>query len=206
MFCPKCGTQVFGQYCTSCGTPIPHTSSPPPAVASSDWEAQANYAAIIAHPQVRDLLLRHHQLAVKQASGQDAPALLDALTLITVPAQKLAAVVVPISAALGIRMNRRRAETLLVPPGRLLLRALCAFARRGIPPQTVQQADDGCVLQSSLPSTIFSWPGTLTLSIQAAGPVTNVDAAIRIPGQLFDWGHSRRFLDDLFADLRVDPA
>ena len=67
-------------------------------------------------------------------------------------------------------------------------------------------ATDGCVFEAVLPSDPMSLEGDLTVSVRRQGAGTEVAAATKIAGQMFDWGKSRRCLDVFFADLQLDAA
>jgi hypothetical protein len=93
-----------------------------------------------------------------------------------------------------------------IAPGTVIVRAICSFARNGQILQRVQQFEDGCLLEATIPSDMWSLEGALYVSVRKAGAGTCVEGTSKIQGQLFDWGKSRRCLETLFADLKATPA
>jgi hypothetical protein len=67
--------------------------------------------------------------------------------------------------------------------------------------QKVHQGEDGCVIEATLPSDIWSLAGELIVSIHRCPPGTQVEAEAKIAGQLYDWGKCQKCLDGLFADM-----
>jgi hypothetical protein len=87
-----------------------------------------------------------------------------------------------------------------------MFRLLCSMARNGQPLRHVKQAEDGCEFDAVLPSDMWALEGDLVTTVRRQGIRTEVASAASIKGQLIDWGKSRRCLDTLFADLRLDPG
>jgi hypothetical protein len=48
---------------------------------------------------------------------------------------------------------------------------------------------------------LWSLKGELVVEVRAEGSATLVEAGLTIPGQVYDWGKSRRALVQLFDDL-----
>jgi hypothetical protein len=53
---------------------------------------------------------------------------------------------------------------------------------------------------------MWALEGDLIVTVQAEPQAVRVEAATVVKGQLFDWGKSRRSLDQLLADLEKTPA
>lgn len=221
MFCSQCGTKAEGKFCYQCGAPLagatsqsmamtptapPQAGDEPLTVLPADWADEVHYETVMRVPEVRERIERHAKLAPKRVSGEDLLAIFDKVASPNIPTQKLAAIAQPIYAALGIGTGKRRAESVNAPVGRALVRVLCSLARRGQPLRTVRQAEDGCMLEASLPSDAFALEGDLVVSIRRHGQATEVEAATRIKGQLYDWGKSKRCLNTLFEDLQAEAA
>ncbi len=145
-------------------------------------------------------------MAEKPLSGEEFLALSDKIIPLGLPLEKLGAVIQPISAQLGVKTGNEYSETLPIPPGIVIVSALCSLARHGQVLQQVQQFEDGCLLEATLPSDMWSWEGSLYVSVHKTAAGTRVDGATQIKGQLFDWGKSKRCLETLFADIRAVPA
>jgi hypothetical protein len=112
----------------------------------------------------------------------------------------------PIYASLGVATGKEQTQVIDSPVGRVLVRVLCSLARRGQTLRGVRQATDGCFFEAVLPSDIRSFEGDVLVTVRRREWKTEVTAATRIKGQLFDWGKSRRSLEEFFADLQLDPA
>jgi hypothetical protein len=207
MFCSSCGTKATGKFCSACGAMI-GTGTATEAVAqpSSDWNNEVNYAVLMQNPAVREQVSRHAAMAKKSMSSEAFLAFADKVIPSTVPMEKMAAVLQPISGKLGIKTGKEKSETLTLPAGRIIVAALCSLARNSQSVRQVQQFDDGCLLEATLPSDMWALEGTLTLSVRQQASGTRVDGATRIVGQLFDWGKSKQCLETLFADIKATPA
>ena len=53
------------------------------------------------------------------------------------------------------------------------------------------------------PPGLRALEGQIALSIERQNHGTSVDATVKIPGQKFDWGVSKKCIDELFDDLHV---
>ena len=209
MFCCECGKPGHGKFCSHCGTPLAASASTVevvPVEIVPEWDREVQYETILKFPGVRDTIERHARQAPKRMSGEQFLALADKLVPLGVSMEGLAGVVQPLYARLGIKTGKQRAEQVPAPVGRVMVRALCSLARHGQTLRGVTQAADGCLLEATLPSDVFSLAGELVVSVRRSGSQAEVSGATRIPGQLFDWGKSNRCLDQLFADLTRDAA
>jgi hypothetical protein len=208
MFCTNCGEKATGRFCAYCGSPVVPCS---PGAATTndglDWKDESRYQVLLHFPEVRDLIARNAPPAVKGLSGEDFLKICDTfsrpLTGLPISISKLTSVVVPIYARLGIQTGTTRKEVLDAPIGKMLVAAVCSLARRGRSLKEVHQGEDGCVIEASLPAGWRSFEGQIVLSIQRQHPGTLVDAAAKIPGQKYDWGVSKKCIDEIFEDLRV---
>jgi hypothetical protein len=104
---------------------------------------------------------------------------------------------------MGINTGKSRRQVLARPAGTTVVAALCSLARHGRALQQVHQGEDGCVLEATLPSDLWSFGSDLVISIKRVPGGTEVEAATNILGQLFDWGKSKRCLNQLFEDLET---
>ena len=205
MFCSNCGTEASGNFCSKCGSPLKDASTSP-AVVDQDWSQQVHYEKIISIPAVKDMVSRHTAMAKKRLSAEEFLAFSDKVIPLGVSLEKVGAVVQPIYAQIGLKTGQEFSETLPSPPGTVIVSALCSMARRGQKLQQVRQLDDGCLLEATLPSDLWSFEGDLYLSVRKADSGTRVDGATKIKGQLFDWGKSKRCLQTLFSDIKATPA
>ncbi len=205
MFCSNCGAKVSGNFCSKCGAAVKG------AVAASvetpqDWSGMVYYEKLITIPEVRSLISKNASVAEKHLSAEEFLALADKVIPLGVPLEKIVAVAQPIYAHLGLKTGEEHSEILSIPPGIVIVSALCSLAHHGQVLQHVQQFDDGCLLEATLPSDMWSFEGTLSVSIHQTPVGTRVDGSTKIKGQIYDWGKSKRCLEALFDDMKVTPA
>ncbi len=205
MFCSNCGAEAAGNFCSKCGTPLKDALQLSNAVAQ-DWLKEVRYETLIGIPEVRDMINRHASMTKKGLSGEEFLAFCDKVIPLGFSLEKLGAVLQPIGAQLGIKTGKECSETLTSPPGSVIVAAICSLARHGQALQQVRQFDNGCLLEAKLPSDMWSWEGSLLVSVCKDGTGSRVEGATKIKGQLFDWGKSKRCLDILFADIKTIPA
>jgi hypothetical protein len=207
MFCSNCGAKAAGNFCSACGARV----SPSPRVlpifndlpATPDWHDEVRYNILLHFPEVRDLIAHHAGMARKRMTGEQFLELCDKLfkPIAYGSLSTVVSIAAPLYSRMGIRTGKKRGEVVPFPTGKILVAALCSLARHGWEMQKVHQGEDGCVIEATLPSDIWSFPGELIVSIHRCPPGTQVDAEGKIAGQLYDWGKCQKCLDCLFADL-----
>ncbi len=206
MFCSQCGAKADGNFCFQCGARLQ------PAGRSNDtqtdWSEQINYEELLRMREVRDLIAQHASMARERMSAENFVSLCDnAFSPVKgLSSKTIVAISQPIFSAMGVKTGKSRSQVFDRPAGRILVALLCSLARRGRPLRRVKQGLDGCVLEATLPSDVWSMAASLVVSVNRAGGATLVEAAATVPGQLYDWGKSKRCLDELFADLGAVPA
>lgn len=213
MFCSDCGKQAAGKFCWNCGHPLVQGVTVSQAATESDttpvptdWTTLTNYEALLRIPEVRDRIARHAALSKKKLTGEEFLEHCDSLlTPLTggVPFTLIAKLTQPLSTRLGLKTGKTRSERLAQPAGAVIVAVLCSLAQNGHTLGEVTQLENGITLRAAAPSDLWSLRGDLHLDIRAAGPVTHIEAAYTIPGQIYDWGKSQRGLDRLFADLTL---
>ena len=172
---------------------------------SQPWDDEVNYRALVQTPEVRELVDRYASLSRKKMSGEELLQLAEKIMPTGVPLDKVMSLFQPLATQMGIGTGQERVERIQTPVGRVLVRVLCSLARHGQSLRHVRQGSDGCALEASLPSDIWALEGLLGITVVRRGGWTDVGAATKIGGQWFDWGKSRRTLDQFFADLGHDP-
>lgn len=202
MYCSHCGAQAVGNFCSQCGKALQAVI----VEATIAWEHECQYELLLQVPAVREAIDYHARQSRKRMSGEQFLALCDKLVPCGVPLEVLASLVQPLYASWGVATGKQRTAAVAAPVGRVLLRLLCALAAGGHEIRHVQQARDGCLIESSIPSDIWSFEGDLVIAVRAQGQFTEVQAATKFKGQFFDWGKSNRCLNSLFGSLQTDPA
>lgn len=219
MFCSECGTAADGKFCFHCGAKMTAGEAlrlvsqehdediiPMAEIVAVDWTMETNYRSLLQHAEVRDRIAMASQNYREQLSGEDVLALFDAFSPTGVPLEKVCRLIAPLYDKMGIRTGKQARVAFTLPPGRILLGVLCALAGAGQKITSVEQATDGCVLNATIPSNIWSLAGELMVSVHAEKRQTVVEAVTKIPGQLYDWGKSQRLLDQLMLQSRAFAA
>jgi hypothetical protein len=209
MFCSECGKPAQGKFCSFCGAKLKATELANDVASTEivvEWEREVQVETILKYPGVRDEIERHAQQAPKRLSGEQFLMLADKLVPMGIPLEGLVAVVQPLYARLGIKTGKERVRHVAAPVGQVIVRALCSLARHGQKLRGVTQANDGCLLEASLPSDLFALEGDLLVSVRRNGSQAEVCGATHIGGQFYDWGKSNRCLDKLFTDLTCAAA
>jgi hypothetical protein len=176
----------------------------PPVV---NWDQEWRYEELMKVPEVRHIIERHASMARAGISAEQFNKFADKILQNPIPSDKLAAFAQPIFGSMGIRTGKDRTTVIDAPIGRVMLRVLCSLARHGQSLRGVQQGPDGCTLTAVLPSDPMSLEGDVSVIVRRRETrSTELTAAMKIAGQLYDWGKCRRALDAFFADMQVDPA
>ena len=110
---------------------------------------------LIHFPEVRDLIAKHGPPTHKGLTSEDILKICDVftkpLTGLPIPMSKLTSVIAPIPLRLGIQTGMSRKEFLPSPVGKMLVAAVCSLSRHGRPLKEVHQAENGCVIEATLP-------------------------------------------------------
>ncbi len=155
MFCSECGKAAQGKFCSHCGAPLASTDVVLAPIAP-DWDREVKLETILRYPGVRDEIESNARQARKRLTGEQFLALADKLLPLGVPLEGLVSVVQPFYERLGIKTGKTRSRPIAAPVGQVIVRTLCSLARHGQALQGVTQAVDGCLLEATLPSDVFS--------------------------------------------------
>ena len=169
------------------------------------WDDEVNYRSLVKMPEVRELIDRYASLSRKKMTGEELLQLAEKIMPTGVPLDKVMSLFQPLATQMGIGTGQEHVERVQAPVGRVMVRVLCSLARHGQSLRHIRQGSDGCALEASLPSDIWALEGLFGITVVRRGGWTDVGAATKVGGQWFDWGKSRRCLDQLFADLQQDP-
>jgi hypothetical protein len=205
MYCSECGKPAQGKFCSHCGAALTAAEVAPTDIVP-EWDREVRYEMILKYPGVRDTIERSARQAPKRMSGEQFLALADKFVPLGVPLEGLVSVVQPMYARLGIKTGKEQVRQVAAPVGKVIVRALCSLARHGQSLRGVTQAADGCLLEADLPSDLFSLQGNLMVTVRRSEGQAEVCGATHIPGQLYDWGKSKRCLATLFSDLTREAA
>ena len=157
---------------------------------------------MIKNPHVKGLIQQHGAKAKTRLSGEEFLSIASNLLPVNIPLETVAKFAVPFYSKLGLKTGKRLSKTLSgAPIGKVIVAALCSLAKNGQSLREVKQLENGCLLEATMPSDMFAFEGTLYVTVGKEDHGTTVEAATHIPGQIFDWGKSKRCLDRLFRDI-----
>ncbi|AOT60317.1 MULTISPECIES: hypothetical protein [Streptomyces] len=183
--------------------------TPDPAGPEDGWPHEHRYEVLIATPAVREAVRRSAEGARHPVSAEEFLSRAAAvMPLVGGSMLRGAARGRRLALALRVRTGKTAEALLPEPVGRVVTAVLCSMARHAQPVRAVEQHEDGCTLTAEIPSDARTYGGVLEVTVtRSADGATSVRAKAQIPGQLVDWGKSRRTLDSLVADLRApDPV
>jgi hypothetical protein len=204
MFCSECGANADGKFCWSCGKPLRQQAASDVPTLPVDWTKGTDYQTLIQVPAVRERIARHAARAKKRMSGEQFLDVCDKLVSPLaggVSLSAIAALTQPLTERIGIKTGKSRTERFREQPGTMLVAVLCSLAQNGQELRNVEQAESGCILEANLPSDLWSFAGDLVVAVRAESAGTSIEAAATIKGQYYDWGKSRRAIDQLFSDV-----
>lgn len=210
MFCSHCGTALIGiaangNFCAHCGAKLtaPMIAAPLVETLPDDWSGEHRYEILLRYPEVRAQIERAAAESRTWLTGEQFLKLAEKAfePLMGVSLDTVTAIALPISRRLGIQTGKSRVEVLPALLGQTIVAALCSLARHGRKLTKVHQAEDGCVLEAVLPPDLRTLTGELLVTLRRNGNHTQVEAATKIPGQLYDWGKSKQCLNQLFSEL-----
>lgn len=216
MFCTQCGAQAAPEhrFCAGCGARLEGvvadaTGSAPaeaaPAGPLEDWRETTNYRVVLGHPEVKALIAEASKTTKAGMSAEEflklAQPVLNAAGAGGVSMKLIAEIATPIYARMGVKTGKDAKNGYATPYGRVLAAILCSLASRSQTLIAVQEGTDGCVVQAEIPSSLTTWKGKLTLSVERKPEGTLVTSAVVFEGQSSDWGRSKRVLEELHQDI-----
>jgi hypothetical protein len=168
-----------------------------------DWTTSIDCQALLTIPAIRDRIKSSVSRAKARLSGERFLEICDGfLAPLTggVPLTAIAQISQPISDRLGLKTGKSRTQFIAQPAGAVLVAVLCSFAENGQQVGNIVQSTECCTLEAALPSDVWSLRGELRVSVRPVNGGTTIEAETTIPGQIYDWGKSKRALDRLFDD------
>lgn len=209
MYCVHCGADGAAAYCRQCGksqdadTPIVASLSP---ARPDAWSQQLQYRPLLEYDEPRARIRAASKQAKRGVSGDDVLAVLDAVIPSPIALSKVTHVMVPIVDRLGIRTQNELQAVWQAEPGRVLLGFVCSLATKSLDVSDVEQAAAECTLSAKLPLGILTNPGMVTAKFETHSGWVRGSFLITIAGQWYDWGKSKRLLEELVAGINHDLA
>ena len=101
----------------------------------------------------------------------------------------------------GYQTAKSQAAEFDAPIGYVITAVLCSLARNSQAVTGAEQLQDGCILTANIPSDWKTFGGTLTVEVGRVPKGTAVEGTATIPGQMYDWGKSKKVAATLIADI-----
>lgn len=196
MNCPNCNKPTSGNYCSHCGTRL-------------KWEPLSTltqYRDIVADERCRNII---EQEAGKTGAGMSANEFLQYAQLV-MPGRLPLAVLALLSAKAGGKLNLGRENhgfgLYRRPFAHVLLAVLTSLAKQSLAIKNVQEGEGRCLLEASIPSSIWNLEGRLEIIITSEESKTRVSIEAKIFGQWLDWGKTKRLIDNVLKDIETLSA
>ncbi len=175
-----------------------------PVLKPDDWTMQLNYETLLSIPAARARIAASSRGASIGLTSQDLLAIFDAVSPVGISLEKLNTVLLPIYDKLGLKTLRWAQDRFAAPPGRVLLALLCVLARESLMVTEVQQDVDLCQMAVDIPSSLVTNPGQLFVVLQADSSGVYLEMRTSIPGQLVDFGKSKRLIQTILTGIAAD--
>jgi hypothetical protein len=209
MYCPSCRIllSINDRYCSSCGEKTQQCSEVADTIKSTEpqWRNSADFKKVLGHPDVSGTILR---VAGAHRSGMSSgdflmssSSLLGSLGAGTATLPIIGEVVPRWADRIGIRTGKSEVRDFQFKVGEAIAAVACSLAARGMPLIDGEQASDGCVLLAKIHSSIWTWGGEITLAIEEQRDGSRIRVMTHIRGQIFDWGASKSYINDLYDDI-----
>lgn len=208
MLCTHCKQQlvVGHRFCGHCGTPITPTDIPE-TEASTDWRTSMRPREIMDHPEVRARIEKVTGATPQGMTAEQFYAIAKPIMSVTgagplPPLKLLKDVALPIYAKLGVKTQSEVSQGFKNTFGETLAAVLCSLASRSQPVTEITEATNGCIITSTMASSIWSWEGKMVVSLETHPEGTLLKGTITVPGQTSDWGKTKRALQGLIDDVQ----
>ena len=200
MFCHDCGKKVIGNYCSYCGTKVIGEKE---IEANSNWTTERNFDQLIKYPEVRKLISKYAQEATSTISAQEFLSFADlAFKPITgISSAKLADRLLPIFQKSGISTVKSTKVNLNQTIQELIIKVLCSLTKNGYPIDSTEDVHDGFIFVAQIPSDMWTWGGSIVISVEETEDLCILNIAAKIKGQIYDWGKSKKVIQKVLADI-----
>ncbi len=177
---------------------------------ANSWENEIRYEKLMAIPHIRETISGYASTAKRKMTGEEFLGLYDKAfkPLTGLSMSKIGNRSQQLYLSLGVKTGKTQKERFKHAAGRVIVRVLCSLAQNAQEIQKAEQAKGGCLIRASVSSDLLSNEGSLEIKVQdlGQGMGTFVEAATLIPGQLLDWGKSKRLLNKLMKDIQELPV
>ena len=168
------------------------------------WTESIQYDRVLANPEPRERISSAGQRAIGGVTGDDLLAIFDAVSPIGFSLGKFTNAILPIYDKLGIKTDHESQAIFDAPPGRVMLAVLCTMAAKSLAIADVRQEPHQCSLSAKIPSGLITNRGKLHVLILVHDLYVRVSLATTISGQWYDFGKSKRLIDEMFDEIHCD--
>lgn len=201
MYCHNCGKEVYGNFCSNCRAKVLEEGL---SKSKIDWTVEKNFDKLIKNPRVREIILKYANESLKKISAQEFLELADTIfeSLIGVSTKKVSDLVVPIYQKLGISTGKAERKNFNQPIQQVIVKSLCSLAKNGFPVESYEGASDGLLVTAKIPSDMWTWGGDIIISIEGNNSSSEINIVVKIKGQLYDWGKSKKLINSFLLDMQ----
>jgi len=180
----------MGRFCSNCGN----------AVAADKIKDYTSYHLLLADDRCKQIIASE---AAKAQSGVSAGEFLSLVEkIVPIPLELMGNIGSKVIARLGIKTGKAQKAISPHAFAYVLLGALCSLARNSLGIQSVMEAANACTIEAKIPSGIWSWEGKIRVAVLSQQGNTEIYAETEIPGQMYDWGKSKRTINKLLTDIQ----
>jgi hypothetical protein len=216
MFCIHCGAGEAAAFCRQCGKSQALGNNavakkqanlqelPTESVSSNDWLNCLDYEQLLRYDEPRRRIAEASAKSKPGVTEDDFLALLQAVSPTKLSLSKLTYAIVPIIDKLGVRTTNQLQAVWYAEPGRVLLATLCSLAIKSLEVVDVQQEPHACALSASIPLGIITNTGKVLIKLETNSGWVRASMSVTIAGQWYDWGKSKRLMEELLHGLNAD--
>lgn len=208
MFCSQCGAETDGHFCWKCGALLHQDTI------SGQPNPKHLYSALVSSQQVKSAIKYYARQYKPGISEDELMGIIDKASIPSfhgISLRLVTSLVVPLAEKMGLKTGKQRTATFPHPLGKVIVYVLCSLARHGYEISSVEEADDACLIEASIPSEVrwagafVTHEGSLFIALRARTEETIMECQATIKGQIYDFGKSNRVLDNIFSDIGVLP-
>jgi hypothetical protein len=184
------------------------TAEPSTSPQPSDWADEFRLEVLLARPEVQSMVSACAHNARASMSGEEFLRRFANTVPLLAPVPGARSAFLNAAArgherglSRGHQTGKSQSAEFAAPIGHVITAVLCSLARNSQAVTGTEQLEDGCILTADIPSDRKTFGGILTIEIGPTPNGTAVEGTATIPGQVYDWGKSKKVLATLIADV-----